>query len=210
MNTKIEIVGIIHEVVMGFYDESIPFENIELDKIVEDIETTHFFKKMLLNPEQTSIFAENENYIIASAKVNDLDANVSRLEALNEPLSITVREELKAALHDNIPRFPENPESRYIGCFVAEYPNVKSSFEINNAKFDSKKLSYSKSGFNTLVDIVLSTMDYFQFLNTAVYDGEIIEIDIDIGKPSELRYLDFFIYDTKMKKRVYERTWKLI
>ena len=180
--TKVEVTGTIHEVVMGYYDESIPFENIEYDKVVEGLEKSHFYQKILVNPEQTSIFAENENYIIASAKINDLDGNVSRLEALNESLSTQAREDIKAALHGNIPRFPDNPESRFIKCFVAEYPNVTSNFEINDAKFDAKKLSYSKSGFNTIVDIVLSTMDYFQFLNTAVYDGEVL--DIDIGKPN--------------------------
>jgi hypothetical protein len=93
--TKVEVTGTIHEVVMGYYDESIPFENIEYDKVVEGLEKSHFYQKILVNPEQTSIFAENENYIIASAKINDLDGNVSRLEALNESLSTQQEKILK-------------------------------------------------------------------------------------------------------------------
>ena len=51
-------------------------------------------------------------------------------------------------------------------------------------------------------------MDEFQFLNAVIYDGEVV--DIEMEKPKELNILEFFIYDTKENSRAYERTWKLI
>jgi len=206
--TKVEITGTVHEVVMSYYDESITDGNIDLDTVIQNMESCTFFKKMLINPEQTPIFAENENYIIASIEHVDFEGNVNRLEAENEPLSATARKKASTVLRANMPTFPENQKSRFISCFVAEYPNVTSSFEINDTEFDANKFTFSKSGFNTLTDIVLNTMDYFQFLNVGIYDGEIL--DISIGNPSELNFLEFFIYDTETKQRVYERTWQLI
>jgi len=206
--TKVEITGTVHEVVMSYYDESITDGDIDLDTVIENLESCTFFKKVLINPEQTPIFAENENYIIASIEPVDFEGNLNRLEALNEPLSIIARKKVSAALRANMPTFPENPESRFISCFVAEYPNVTSSFEINDAEFNAEKLTFSKSGFNTLSDIVFGRMDFFQFFNTAVYDSE--AVDISIGNPTELKFLDFFIYDTETKQRVYERTWQLV
>ena len=198
--------GTVHEVVMSYYDESMPFEKIDIDQVVEGLDENSIYSEFLINPK---IFKGNENYIVASNDLEDLDCNIASIEGVKSLLTSKVRNELKTVLDACIPRFPSNPESRYISVFVATYPNVPIAFEINDSELNEEKLVYSTSNFNnTLDDILFNTLDNYEFLNAVIYDGELV--DIKMGNQTELDGVEFFIYDTETNSRVVEKSGVLV
>ncbi len=204
MKTVINKKSTVHEIVMSYYDKSIPFDKIELDQVIEDLDNP-IYSNFLINPK---IFTGNENYIVASTDIDNLECNIASIEGVKTLLSSSVRNELKTVLDTSIPRFPSNPDSRYVSVFIATYPNVPITFEINDSEFNAEKLVCSMSSFNSITDIIFSTMDDYEFLNAVIYDGELVSMEM--STQTELDGVEFFIYDTKTEMRVFEKSWALV
>jgi len=202
--TKVEIVGTVHEIIMGYFDESISFDNFDTAKVVENLCDNPIYSEFLIDPE---IFEDNDNYIVASNDRNKLDENVSKIENII-PLSSNVKNELKAVLDADLPRFPSNPEHRYISILAVSYPDIPITFEVNDSEFDNKKIVYSTSRLSTFSDTIFHTIDDYEFLNAAIYDGELV--DMETGNQTKLGTVDFFIYDTKTKKQIAQRCSTII
>jgi len=202
--TKVEIVGTIHEVIMGYFNESTPFDNFDTAKVVDNLCDNPIYSEFLIDPE---IFGDNDNYIVASNDRNKLDENVSKLDKI-QPLSSSVRSELKNVIDANTPRFPSNPEHRYISILAVSYPDIPITFEVNDSEFDNKKIVYSTSRLSTFSDTIFHSIDDYEFLNAAIYDGELV--DMETGNQTKIGTVDFFIYDTKTKQQVAQRCSTII
>jgi len=201
MKTVVNKNGTVHEIVMAYYDGENPLDDLDIYQIVDELYENKIYSNFLIDPK---IFDGNENYIVASNDLDDLDENISKIENVKSQLSPDVKGQLETILEKNIPRYPRNPENRYISVFVASYPNISIKFEVHDSKFNAEKLVYSTSRLYKISDIIFNTMDKYEFLNAVIYAGELV--DIKIGEQIELDGVEFFIYDTKTKSRVVEKS----
>lgn len=220
----LELCGITHDVAMGYLDDTIvakindklSFKEIE-SLIGQWDEQDGIYRGVLVNPdyaifmhkgvndEQEFYLSETQNWTTVRHQDND-NAVEDSLEQIEEYTPIkSSKEQLRQSL-ENVPYYPQKPDSRYIIVLIKSELALMGSVTLNTPTYEADKVAFAQVNFLTLAqtvtDVLFPGNPKFNFLAGLLYDGETILVDNTEYEGTPIAF-DMWIYDTQAEKNVF-------